>query len=73
MGFTFALTMTITLTVFPAVQVYVTSSLQASTWTQVYFQPTITFLLFNLFDMVGREVVRWIQWVMETFLAFKQF
>ena len=55
--------MVVTLSVFPAVQVYITSSMEESTWTDVYFQPTVTFLLFNVFDMVGREAIRFVKWV----------
>lgn len=63
MGMTVGLTLLITLSVFPGVVVYITSTMPKSQWTEVYYQPTITFLLFNVMDMVSREVLRFVQWV----------
>ncbi|XP_076066625.1 uncharacterized protein LOC143039991 [Oratosquilla oratoria] len=51
-----------TLIVYPSVTVYVTSSLPSSDWTDIYFQPTVTFLLFNIIDVIGRETPRVLQW-----------
>ncbi|KAK4289064.1 hypothetical protein Pmani_037946 [Petrolisthes manimaculis] len=62
LGFTLGLTLLIVLSVFPGVVVYVTSTMPESTWTQIYFQPTITFLLFNVMDFMGREMLRFVQW-----------
>lgn len=62
MGVTVGLTLFITLAVFPNITVYITSTLPKSRWTQVFFQPTITFLLFNVGDVVGREITRWLRW-----------
>jgi hypothetical protein len=53
----------VTLAIFPAVQVYVTSNTEDGPWKDVYFQPTITFLLFNIGDLVGRELPRFLRWV----------
>ena len=53
----------VTLTIYPAVQVYITSLSDNSTWRDVYFQPTVTYLLFNIGDVTGRELPRWIRWV----------
>ncbi|KAK4310420.1 hypothetical protein Pmani_018017 [Petrolisthes manimaculis] len=63
MGTTQAVTLCITISVFPAVVVYITSSLPESRWTQVFFQPTITFLLFNFGDFVGREMSRLVKFL----------
>ncbi|XP_050696084.1 equilibrative nucleoside transporter 1-like isoform X3 [Eriocheir sinensis] len=62
MGVTVALALLITLAVFPAVVVYITSTLPESRWTEVFFQPTVTFLLFNVGDVLGRELTRWLRW-----------
>ncbi|XP_071516646.1 equilibrative nucleoside transporter 1-like [Panulirus ornatus] len=62
MGVTLGGTMFVTLMVFPAVVVYVTSVYPESQWTEVYFQPTITFLLFNVGDWLGREAPRLVKW-----------
>ncbi|XP_042209343.1 equilibrative nucleoside transporter 1-like isoform X2 [Homarus americanus] len=62
MGTTYAGTLFVTLMIYPAVMVYVTSYMPESQWTKVYFQPTITFLVFNLGDLLGRETPRWIPW-----------
>ncbi|KAK3867927.1 hypothetical protein Pcinc_026654 [Petrolisthes cinctipes] len=63
MGTTQAITLAITISVFPAVVVYITSSLPDETrWTQVFYQPTITFLLFNVGDFMGREMSRLVKW-----------
>ena len=63
MAFTLAFGLVIVLCIYPAVEVYVTSVHSPSTWADVYFQPVITFLLFNIFDMLGRETPKYIQWV----------
>nr|XP_045585591.1 equilibrative nucleoside transporter 1-like isoform X2 [Procambarus clarkii] len=62
MGATYGGTLFVSLMIFPAVTVYVTSTLPESRWTEVFFQPTITFLLFNLGDWLGREAPRWVPW-----------
>ncbi|XP_071516610.1 equilibrative nucleoside transporter 1-like isoform X2 [Panulirus ornatus] len=62
MGLTFAGTLFVTLMVYPAVLVYITSVFPESQWTEVYFQPTITFLLFNVGDWLGREAPRLVKW-----------
>ncbi|KAK8384503.1 hypothetical protein O3P69_009356 [Scylla paramamosain] len=62
MGMTVCLTLFITLAVFPNIVIYITSTLPESRWTEVFFQPTITFLLFNVGDVVGREITRWLRW-----------
>ncbi|RXG71420.1 Equilibrative nucleoside transporter 2 [Armadillidium vulgare] len=61
-GLTLGFIFMVTLAIFPSVEVYVTSVHSPSTWADVYFQPTITFLLFGVADMVGRELSRWITW-----------
>lgn len=61
-SFTLGMGLLITLAVYPAVQVYVTSTTPDGQWKDVYFQPTITFLLFNIGDVMGRELPRWIRW-----------
>ena len=63
MSFTLASGLIIVLSVYPVVQIYVTSVHSPSTWADVYFQPVITFLLFNIFDVIGRETPKLIQWV----------
>lgn len=65
MGTTLGGTLFITLMVYPAVVVYVTSVYPKSRWTEEFFQPTITFLLFNVGDTLGREITRWWRWVRE--------
>ncbi|CAL4195070.1 unnamed protein product, partial [Meganyctiphanes norvegica] len=62
LGFTMSMVLLITMSVYPSVVVYVTSMYPSSQWTEVYFQPTITFLLFNIGDVLGREVTRWVTW-----------
>ncbi|KAK8745040.1 hypothetical protein OTU49_000417, partial [Cherax quadricarinatus] len=62
MGMTYGGTLFVTLMIYPAVVVYITSTSAESPWSEVFFQPTITFLLFNLADWVGRETPRWVPW-----------
>nr|XP_027221046.1 equilibrative nucleoside transporter 1-like [Penaeus vannamei] len=50
------------LMIYPAVVVYVTSVYPESRWTEEFFQPTVTFLLFNVGDTLGREITRWWRW-----------
>ncbi|KAK7073048.1 hypothetical protein SK128_005811 [Halocaridina rubra] len=62
MGTTLGGTLFFTLMIYPAVLVYITSVYPTSQWTEVYFQPTITFLLFNIGDWAGREAPRLVKW-----------
>lgn len=62
MGTTLGGTLFITLMIYPAVVVYVTSVYPESRWTEEFFQPTVTFLLFNVGDTLGREITRWWRW-----------
>ncbi|XP_064096774.1 equilibrative nucleoside transporter 1-like isoform X2 [Macrobrachium nipponense] len=66
MGLTCGGTLLFTLMIYPAVLVYVTSTLPDSRWTEVFFQPTITFLVFNIGDWLGREAPRLVKWSPET-------
>ncbi|KAF2355799.1 Equilibrative nucleoside transporter [Trinorchestia longiramus] len=61
-SFTTGMSLLVTLAIFPAVQVYVTSNTEDGPWKDIYFQPTITFLLFNIGDLCGRELPRWLRW-----------
>uniref|UniRef100_A0A2P2IDH8 Equilibrative nucleoside transporter 3-like n=2 Tax=Hirondellea gigas TaxID=1518452 RepID=A0A2P2IDH8_9CRUS len=61
-SFTLGLGLMITLSIYPAMQLYVTSTTPDGAWKNIYFQPTITFLLFNIGDVLGREMPRWIRW-----------
>ncbi|XP_066972148.1 equilibrative nucleoside transporter 1-like isoform X2 [Macrobrachium rosenbergii] len=62
MGLTCGGTLLFTLMIYPAVLVYVTSTLPDSRWTEDFFQPTITFLVFNIGDWLGREAPRLVKW-----------
>ncbi|XP_068234827.1 equilibrative nucleoside transporter 1-like isoform X2 [Palaemon carinicauda] len=62
MGLTCGSTLLFTLMIYPAVLVYVTSSLPESRWTEDFFQPTITYLVFNVGDWLGREAPRLVKW-----------
>ncbi|XP_040571724.1 equilibrative nucleoside transporter 1 [Lepeophtheirus salmonis] len=50
------LTFSVTLAVFPAVTVHVTSFSENKTWSELYFTPVTCFLLFNIMDYIGREI-----------------
>ncbi|XP_053649194.1 equilibrative nucleoside transporter 3 isoform X2 [Cherax quadricarinatus] len=65
MGTTLGGSLIVTLMIYPSVLVYITSTSPESRWTQIFFQPTITFLLFNLSDWCGRETPRWLKWPSE--------
>lgn len=52
----------VTLVAFPALCVKIFSTSEDKIWADVYFQPVITFLLFNVGDYVGRQVAGFIMW-----------
>ncbi|XP_063863896.1 equilibrative nucleoside transporter 1-like [Scylla paramamosain] len=53
----------VTLGAFPALCVKIISTAEDETWSQVYFQPVVTFLLFNVGDYIGRQVAGFMMWV----------
>ncbi|KAK3871004.1 hypothetical protein Pcinc_023801, partial [Petrolisthes cinctipes] len=52
----------VTLAAFPALCVKILSTSENRVWADLYFQPVITFLLFNVGDYVGRQVAGFIMW-----------
>ncbi|KAK8376004.1 hypothetical protein O3P69_008612 [Scylla paramamosain] len=52
----------VTLGAFPALCVKIISTAEDETWSQVYFQPVVTFLLFNVGDYIGRQVAGFMMW-----------
>ena len=52
----------VTLAVFPAVCVKIVSTSTGTQWSDVYFQPVLTFLLFNVGDLVGRQLAGLVLW-----------
>jgi len=52
----------VTLSVFPVVCVRIISTSSHKVWADVYFQPVITFLLFNVCDVFGRQLAGWMSW-----------
>ncbi|KAF2361926.1 Equilibrative nucleoside transporter [Trinorchestia longiramus] len=51
----------VTLAVFPAVCVKITSTSDNASWSDTYFQPVMTFLLFNVGDLLGRQAGGFLQ------------
>jgi len=52
----------VTLSVFPALCVQVTSTYTGTAWADKYFMPVLTFLLFNVGDLVGRQLGGTLLW-----------
>ncbi|XP_042233130.1 equilibrative nucleoside transporter 1-like isoform X2 [Homarus americanus] len=52
----------VTLGAFPALCVKIISMSEDEMWASVYFQPVVTFLLFNVGDYLGRQVAGFIMW-----------
>ncbi|XP_050686803.1 equilibrative nucleoside transporter 1-like isoform X1 [Eriocheir sinensis] len=52
----------VTLGAFPALCVKIISSVENETWSDIYFQPVVTFLLFNIGDYIGRQSAGFIMW-----------
>ena len=51
-----------TLAAFPAVCVKIVSTSSDTKWANIYFQPVLTFLLFNVGDLVGRQLAGLLLW-----------
>ncbi|XP_045113466.1 equilibrative nucleoside transporter 1-like isoform X2 [Portunus trituberculatus] len=52
----------VTLGAFPALCVKIISTSEDEIWSKVYFQPVVTFLLFNIGDYIGRQVAGFVMW-----------
>nr|XP_027223366.1 equilibrative nucleoside transporter 1-like [Penaeus vannamei] len=52
----------VTLAAFPALCVTIQSTSENEKWADVYFQPVVTFLLFNVGDYLGRQGAGMIMW-----------
>ncbi|XP_045583120.2 equilibrative nucleoside transporter 1 isoform X2 [Procambarus clarkii] len=52
----------VTLGAFPALCVKIISHSDDEMWAKVYFQPVVTFLLFNVGDYVGRQGAGFLMW-----------
>ncbi|XP_071514783.1 equilibrative nucleoside transporter 1-like isoform X2 [Panulirus ornatus] len=52
----------VTLGVFPALCVKIISMSEDDKWANVFFQPVVTFLLFNVGDYLGRQIAGFIMW-----------
>lgn len=52
----------VTLGAFPALCVKIISTSEDETWSGTYFQPVVTFLLFNIGDYIGRQVAGFLMW-----------
>ncbi|CAL4124450.1 unnamed protein product, partial [Meganyctiphanes norvegica] len=53
---------TVTLSVFPVVCVRIVSTSVHKEWAEIFFQPVITFLLYNVGDLFGRQLAGWMTW-----------
>lgn len=63
LGLSVMFTFMVTLAVFPAVCVKIVSNSDNDMWSGTYFQPVLTFLLFNVGDYVGRQLAGSVLWV----------
>ncbi|KAG0715525.1 Equilibrative nucleoside transporter 1 [Chionoecetes opilio] len=52
----------VTLAAFPVLCVSIISTAEDKIWSEVYFQPVVTFLLFNICDYIGRQGAGFTMW-----------
>ncbi|KAL0267077.1 UNVERIFIED_CONTAM: hypothetical protein PYX00_009441 [Menopon gallinae] len=55
---------TVTISVYPAVTVLVVSESQKSEWNVKYFVPVVAFLIFSIWDYIGRILAGYLKWPM---------